>query len=81
MGGSSSSSSAGDDRGGSSSSSRVSPQRRFIDEIKSKIKASRRHENGRIQRISEFPYNDGWASAPLPTLQRTCGKCKSLDWI
>ncbi|CAN0440002.1 unnamed protein product, partial [Laminaria digitata] len=35
------------------------PQRRFIDEIKASIKASRKHANGGVKRTSEFPYNGG----------------------
>ncbi|CAN0464854.1 unnamed protein product, partial [Laminaria digitata] len=35
------------------------PQRRFIDEIKASIKASRKHVNGGVKRTSEFLYNGG----------------------
>ena len=50
------------------------PQRRFIDEIKSNVKKSRKHENGGVKRISEFPYNGGWACPPLPALQKAGGE-------
>ncbi|CAN0526776.1 unnamed protein product, partial [Laminaria digitata] len=51
----------------------VQPQRRFIDEIKSNVKKCRKHENGGVKRISEFPYSGGWAYPPLPALQKAGG--------
>ena len=60
--------------GSGSGGSGGGPQRRFIDAIKSKINASRKHENRGVKRTSEFPYNGGWAYPPLPALQKTGGK-------
>ncbi|CAN0295001.1 unnamed protein product, partial [Laminaria digitata] len=53
-------------------------QRRFIDEIKASIKASRKHVNGSVKRTSEFPYNGGWANPPLPALQKNRGLRKEV---
>ena len=44
----------GGNGGGGGGGSGGGPQRRFIDAIKSKIKASRKHENGGVKRTSEW---------------------------
>ena len=55
------------------------PQRRFIDEIKSNIKASRKHENRGGSPSFLTWYNGGWAYPPLPALQKAGGE--SGKWL
>ena len=69
--------SGGRSGGGSARDSipQLSARHGFIDAIKSKIKASRKHENRRMKWISEFPYTGGWSHPSLPAQkQNGCGR-------
>jgi len=74
-GGSASASSSGSGSAGGTGDPTVSPQRKFIDDVKRNIKACRRHENGKVTRITpEFPYTGGWAHPPLASVKQGLGE-------